>query len=96
MPQLRSYPKVYNFGHRAIVDLMDGPVVVQEKVDGSQFSAGVIDGKLHCRSHHNALNLDEPPKMFREAVVGREMTRGLPKWYKERMVQQQFSKTEAE
>jgi hypothetical protein len=68
MPSLRSYPKVYNFGHRAIADLMDGPVVVQEKIDGSQFSAGVIDGKLYCRSHHNALNLEEPPKMFRDAV----------------------------
>jgi hypothetical protein len=33
-----SYPKVYNLGHAAIKDLFDGDVVVQEKVDGSQFS----------------------------------------------------------
>ena len=35
-----SYPQVFNLGHKAIVDLLKDPVVVQEKVDGSQFSFG--------------------------------------------------------
>lgn len=45
-----SYPKVYNLGHIAIADLFLDPVVVEEKVDGSQFSFGVLDGVLHMRS----------------------------------------------
>jgi hypothetical protein len=43
---LPSYPKIYNLGHRAIRDLFAGPVAVQEKVDGSQFSFGVQQGNL--------------------------------------------------
>jgi len=35
---LGSYPSIYNLGHRYLGDLLDGPVVVEEKVDGSQFS----------------------------------------------------------
>src|SRR5688572_241222 len=35
-----SFPQVYNFGHRAIQDLLTGEVNVEEKVDGSQFSFG--------------------------------------------------------
>lgn len=38
---LNSYPSIYNFGHRAVADLLVGPVYVQEKVDGSQFSFGI-------------------------------------------------------
>jgi ATP-dependent RNA circularization protein (DNA/RNA ligase family) len=36
-----SYPSIYALGHRAIRELFDGPVVVEEKIDGSQFSFGV-------------------------------------------------------
>ena len=65
---LRSYPKVYNMGHPAITDLFDGPVVVQEKVDGSQFSFGVVGGELHARSKGATLHLDDPNKLFRGAL----------------------------
>jgi ATP-dependent RNA circularization protein (DNA/RNA ligase family) len=30
--------------------LLDGPVVIQEKIDGSQFSFGNLNGELHARS----------------------------------------------
>lgn len=50
MSSLRSYPKIYALGHKAIRSIFEGPVVVQEKVDGSQFSFGVIEGKLVLRS----------------------------------------------
>jgi len=33
-----SYPKVRNLGHPDIDGLLDGPITIQEKVDGSQFS----------------------------------------------------------
>lgn len=50
MSELRSYPKIYALGHKLIRDIFEGPVVVQEKIDGSQFSFGVQDGVLICRS----------------------------------------------
>lgn len=67
--QIHSYGKVYNLGHAAIVDLLDGPVVVEEKVDGSQFSFALLDGELQCRSRNKQLVLDEPDNMFAEAVA---------------------------
>ena len=68
MDRIHSYPKVYNMGHAAIAALFDDPVVVQEKVDGSQFSFGVLDGELRCRSKGAELVLDAPEKMFARAV----------------------------
>ena len=65
---IRSYPKVYAVGHAAIRDLFTGPVVVEEKVDGSQFSFGVIDGELQARSKNHQLVLDAPEKMFTKAI----------------------------
>ena len=48
---IRSYPKVFNLGHAAMADLLGGNVVVQEKVDGSQFSFARTDsGQLLFRS----------------------------------------------
>ena len=63
-----SYPKVYTLGHNAIRTLLSGPVVVEEKIDGSQFSFGLIGGRVMMKSHHQVLNLDAPPKMFKAAV----------------------------
>lgn len=65
---LRSYPKLWNMGHPAIRDLFDGPVVVQEKIDGSQFSFGVVDGELFCRSKGAAVSLDTTDLLFQGAV----------------------------
>lgn len=64
MTEVRSYPKVYNLGHRAIRDLFLGPVAVQEKVDGSQFSFGIIDGALRMRSRNQQIALDNIPALF--------------------------------
>ncbi len=69
MQALRSYPKVYNLGHHAIVSLLDGDVVVEEKVDGSQFSFGVdADGVLHMRSRKTAIDVNDIPKLFAPAA----------------------------
>jgi hypothetical protein len=66
---LNNYPKVWALGHKAISELFFDPVVVQEKVDGSQISFGVIDGVLEIKSHHCKI---EPrghyEGMFEEAV----------------------------
>lgn len=65
---IRSYSSIANLGHRSVAEVFDGPVVVEEKVDGSQFSFGVIDGTLHARSKGKELVLDAPEKMFAKAV----------------------------
>ena len=67
---MRSYPSIYNLGHRAVANLLDGPVLVEEKVDGSQFSFGIYeDGTLRCRSKGAVLNIEAPEKMFIEGVA---------------------------
>lgn len=63
-----SYPSIFALGHRAVADLFDGPVLVEEKIDGSQFSFGRFDGELRCRSKGAVLNLIAPEAMFREAI----------------------------
>ena len=63
-----SYPKVWALGHGAITELLYDEVVVQEKVDGSQFSFGLIDGHLRARSKGKQIVLDAPDKMFERAV----------------------------
>lgn len=72
MSEIRSYPKVYNLGHRAIRGLLDGPVVVQEKIDGSQFSFGVIDGELRVRSKGREIPLPSTDKLFAGAIATAE------------------------
>lgn len=63
-----SYPSIYNLGHRAVADILLGPVYVEEKVDGSQFSFGVfeIDGQkeLRVRSKGATMLPEAPEKMF--------------------------------
>jgi len=68
MNTINSYPSVYAVGHKVIQGLFDGEVVVEEKIDGSQFSMGVINGELCCRSKGKQIILDAPEKMFAKAI----------------------------
>lgn len=68
-----SYPSIYNLGHRALNDLFSDPVIVEEKVDGSQFSFGVFGGELRARSKGATLNIDAPEKMFSAGVATAQM-----------------------
>src|SRR3990167_2787362 len=63
-----GYPKVFAFGHRALAELFFEEVIVEEKVDGSQFSFGRFGGELMVRSRGQVLNIDAPEKMFEVAV----------------------------
>lgn len=66
---LPSYASPYAIGHRAIADLFTGPVVIQEKLDGSQFSFGVDEaGQLFCRSKGCGLHIEAPDKMFAKGI----------------------------
>src|SRR5690349_12116226 len=68
MERINSYPNIYALGHRAIKELLNTPVVVQEKVDGSQFSMCIQCGVLTCRSKGQELVIDASEKMFLKAV----------------------------
>ena len=65
-----NYGKVHTLGHKDVRNIFDYPVVVQEKVDGSRFTFGVLDGELKCwsGSRHNELSLDEY-SMFSPAII---------------------------
>lgn len=82
MNQIHSYPSVMQVGHKMIADLFKTPVLIEEKIDGSQFSFGVIDGELVCRSKGKQQLLDAPDEMFKKAVeVIREISLDLnPNW----------------
>lgn len=64
-----SYPSIFAVGHRVAKEIFVGPVVVEEKIDGSQFSFSVDeDGTIHCRSKGKEININDPDKMFAAAV----------------------------
>jgi hypothetical protein len=63
-----SYPKLFAIGHRALAELLLDDVVVEEKLDGSQFSFGVFNGELKIRSKGVQMHVDAPEKMFNKAV----------------------------
>ena len=72
-----AYPSVFSLGHKALAELFSDPVLVEEKVDGSQISFGVfpeVDG-LRVKSKGAPINLQAPMAMFARAV---EVIRDLP------------------
>ena len=77
---IRSYPTVYPIGHRAISNIFSGPVLVEEKCDGSQFSFGLIGGELVCRSKGKQQLIDAPDKMFNQAIATVKTLDLHPEW----------------
>jgi len=66
--EIHSYPSVYNIGHKLILDIFEDDVLLEEKIDGSQFSM-VLDAEgLHMRSKGAEIFADAPEKMFNKAV----------------------------
>ena len=68
-----SYPQIFALGHKYLAELLLDDVVVQEKIDGSQFSFGwfsnyPISNGLRMRSKGAQLNIEAPEKMFSRAV----------------------------
>ena len=82
MSSWHSYPSIYNLGHAAVRDIFSAPVIVQEKVDGSQFSFGIIDGQLRVKSKGKEMDPAAPEKLFARAVETVKTIEGLltPGW----------------
>jgi hypothetical protein len=64
-----TYPKVYSLGHAGVKELLFDEVIVEEKLDGSQFSFGRFGGELKVRSKGAHMDLDRPEAMFAEGVA---------------------------
>ena len=65
--EVPSYTKVLTLGVQGTERALVGNVIVQEKVDGSQFAFGISHGEIGCRSHHQQIDMDNPG-MFGLAV----------------------------
>ena len=66
---IRSYTKVLTLGSRGTENVFKGFVVVQEKIDGSQFRFGIDDeGHMVFGSHRKELFPGAPEKMFKQAM----------------------------
>ena len=59
-----KFPKIYRLGHKDVKDILDGPVEVTEKIDGSQISFGIIEKKLVVRSKNTEINPADVPNQF--------------------------------
>lgn len=69
MSIVSSYPSIYTLGHRAIAEIFNGIILIEEKIDGLQFSFGVKDAVLVCRSKDQQIVVDAPEKLFAQAVA---------------------------
>lgn len=63
MSKTSAFPKILHIGDKQILDLFEGEVEITEKLDGSQFSFGKIDGEVITRS--KGREFSEPDKLFR-------------------------------
>lgn len=63
-----AYPKIIALGGVGIGTIFDEPVEITEKLDGSQFGFGMVDGELIVRSKGKEQDLYNPDKMFKEGV----------------------------
>lgn len=63
-----AYPKSHAVGHRYLTGIFEDPVTITEKIDGSQFSFGIFDDGLRCRSKGKQIDMAFPDKMFIKAV----------------------------
>lgn len=74
---ISSYPSIYSIGHKLINNLFLGKVVIEEKVDGSQFSFSLRpDGTLIFRSKGQEVHPGDAG-MFSKAVEAVTARKGL-------------------
>jgi RNA ligase len=63
-----SYPSIFALGHKATQVLVaHDDLLIEEKVDGSQFSFGVFKGEIRMKSKNAPMQVGYVPKMFAKA-----------------------------
>lgn len=65
---IHHYPSIYNLGHKLVENLFLNEVLIEEKVDGSQFSFGVYNGELKLKSKGAILYPPVTNNLFKAAV----------------------------
>jgi len=68
MSSWHSYPSIYNIGHKALESLFEGPLTIEEKIDGSQLSFGKFNGSLRIKSKNREFPIDAADGMFKNAA----------------------------
>lgn len=63
-----AFPKIFAIGQKYINDIFETEVEITEKIDGSQFSFGKIDGEIICRSRGKIQDEGNVDKLFNIAV----------------------------
>lgn len=63
-----AFPKIFHLGDARVLEIFNDPVEITEKLDGSQFSFGKINGELKMRSKGAEITEQNCPKMFNKAV----------------------------
>lgn len=63
-----AFPKIFALGSPPSVGILDGQVELTEKVDGSQFAFGFLDGVLRFRSKGVEIHEGNVMKLFKPAV----------------------------
>lgn len=64
-----AYGKIHALGSRFVEDIFkQGKVIVQEKVDGSQFSFAKLNGRLRIRSKGREIFQEAPDSLFKPGV----------------------------
>jgi hypothetical protein len=65
---MKSFPKLFALGTKYVQSIFDEEVEITEKIDGSQFIFGNIDGKLFMSSKNKELYAENSEKMFKKAI----------------------------
>lgn len=68
MSELKAFPKIHALGTKYVASIFDEPVEITEKIDGSQFVFGKVDGAVKFRSKGATIFVEDANKMFRAAV----------------------------
>jgi len=65
---IKAFPKIFAIGQDYIKDIFNDEVEITEKIDGSQFVFGKIEGELYLRSKGQQIYPETVDKMFKIAV----------------------------
>ena len=65
---IKAFPKIFAIGQDYIIDIFKEEVEITEKIDGSQFDFGKINGELYFRSKGVQLYPESAEKLFLNAI----------------------------